>query len=174
MPFLAAVASVIAALWVGYLAGGVLLSTGTARPQANAKVSIINAGPSPKAKSESTLEKASPAETPQSPLPVKQLPPAQAKALLHVDPAPAKQPVAVPPVSAPGTVLVQVAAVTRSEVALALAETLIKKGFASFVVNPQVDKFYRVQVGPFRDMQSARAAKEALAAQGFPSFFRKQ
>ena len=92
--------------------------------------------------------------------------------------APAKQPSsqgATPPVSAsapvtgPGTIVVQIAALTREDDAVALAGALRKKDYNVFVVkNPAVnDKFYHVQVGPFTTLRDAEAMKARLIAEGY-------
>jgi septal ring-binding cell division protein DamX len=61
----------------------------------------------------------------------------------------------------------QVAA-TRSEFdAMSLASHLQKKKFPAFVVSPQGDKYYRVQVGPYADQKSADAARKGLEGAGF-------
>jgi cell division septation protein DedD len=66
-----------------------------------------------------------------------------------------------------GAYLLQVAAVTKESEALALAENLQKKKFPAFVASPGADKYYRVQVGPFADPQSADVAKKGLENAGF-------
>ena len=55
------------------------------------------------------------------------------------------------PVTGPGTIVVQIAAVSREDDAVALAGALRKKNYNVFVVNNPItnDKFYHVQVGPF-------------------------
>lgn len=81
------------------------------------------------------------------------------------------------PVNAPaipgGAVVLQVAALTREPDALALAESLQKKGFPSFVLTPGADHFYRVQVGPYADAQSAAAAKKGLEKAGFKAILKR-
>ncbi len=66
-----------------------------------------------------------------------------------------------------GAYVLQVAALTRESDALGLASTLRQKNFPAFVSSPGTDKFYRVQVGPFADAQSAAAAKKDLENAGF-------
>jgi cell division septation protein DedD len=66
-----------------------------------------------------------------------------------------------------GAYVLQVAALTRESDALGLAATLQQKKFLAFVVSPGADKFYRVQVGPFADPQSAAVAKKGLEDAGF-------
>ncbi|MDR3749715.1 MAG: SPOR domain-containing protein [Acidobacteriota bacterium] len=72
-------------------------------------------------------------------------------------------------VTGPGTFVVQIAAVTREDDAVALAGALRKKNYNVFVVNNPVtkDKFYHVQVGPFSTMQEADAMKAKLVAEGY-------
>ncbi len=80
-------------------------------------------------------------------------------------------------VSAPlvpsGAVILQVAALEKQDDALALANSLQKKHFSAYVQTPRKDKFYRVQVGPFKDQKSADAAKKGLESAGFKAFYVK-
>jgi cell division septation protein DedD len=112
-----------------------------------------------------------------APVPTK---PVNAKATSKVAP----EPVPAAPVrssktitSAPaipsGAAVLQVAALLRQDDALAIASTLQKKRFAAFVQPPQKDKYYRVQVGPFRDQKAAEAAKKGLEGEGFKAFYVK-
>jgi cell division septation protein DedD len=77
----------------------------------------------------------------------------------------AKQPNA--PLIPTGSYTLQVAALKSQSDALDLATRLQKKKFPSFVLSPQGDPFYRVQVGPYSDQKSADAAKKGLDAAGF-------
>jgi cell division septation protein DedD len=61
----------------------------------------------------------------------------------------------------------QVAALRREADAMSLASHLQKKKFPAFVVSPQGDKYYRVQVGPYADQKSADAARKGLEGAGF-------
>ncbi len=72
-----------------------------------------------------------------------------------------------------GSYLLQVAALAKQDDALALANSLQKKHFAAYVQTPQKDKFYRVQVGPYKDQKSADAAKKGLESAGFKAFYAK-
>jgi cell division septation protein DedD len=84
------------------------------------------------------------------------------------------------PVTAPaahtntGAYVLQVAALAKQDDALALAGSLQKKHFAAYVQTPQKDKFYRVQVGPFKDQKNADAAKKGLESAGFKAFYVKR
>ncbi len=82
---------------------------------------------------------------------------------------------AVPRRAAPpaGSILLQVAAVTRKDDAERLGKELLRLGFPSLVVAPTTDSFYRVQVGPFSDPELAAAAQRRLEAQGFKVFVRR-
>jgi cell division septation protein DedD len=71
------------------------------------------------------------------------------------------------PVIPDGTYSLQVAALTREADALDLATRLQKKKFPAFVLSPQADKYYRVQVGPYADQKAADAAKKGLEGAGF-------
>ena len=71
------------------------------------------------------------------------------------------------PLIQPGGVVIQVAALTRESDALGMAEALRKKQFPAFVLMPTTDHYYRVQVGPYTDTQSAAIFKRALEREGF-------
>jgi cell division septation protein DedD len=73
----------------------------------------------------------------------------------------------------PGSILLQVAASPRESDALTIAVALRQKGFAALVLEPTADKFYRVEVGPYTDAQSARLAKLALNHEGFQVIARR-
>ena len=66
-----------------------------------------------------------------------------------------------------GTYTLQVAALTKEGDALDLAKQLQKKKFPAFVLSPQTDKYYRVQVGPYVDKASADSARKGLEGAGF-------
>jgi cell division protein FtsN len=70
-----------------------------------------------------------------------------------------------------GAIVLQVAALVKQDDALAIAGNLQKKHFAAYVQTPQKDKFYRVQVGPFKDKKAAEAAKKGLENEGFKAFY---
>jgi len=59
---------------------------------------------------------------------------------------------------------------THEENAAALAESLQQKNFAAFVSRHENDRFYRVLVGPFSDVDSTLKIKEQLKNQGFEAF----
>ncbi len=73
------------------------------------------------------------------------------------------------PVTGPGTLVVQIAAVSREDDAVALAGALRKKNYNVFVVNNPVthDRFFHVQVGPFSTLAQAEAMKAKLSAEGY-------
>jgi len=66
-----------------------------------------------------------------------------------------------------GTYTLQVAALTKEADALELASRLQKKKFPAFVLSPQADKYYHVQVGPYADPKAAEAARKGLEGAGF-------
>jgi cell division septation protein DedD len=72
-----------------------------------------------------------------------------------------------------GAYVIQVAALLKQDDALAIASGLQKKHYAVYVQTPQKDKYYRVQVGPFKDQKSADAAKKGLEGEGFKAFYVK-
>jgi septal ring-binding cell division protein DamX len=71
-----------------------------------------------------------------------------------------------PPVPS-GNYTLQVAALRKEADALELATRLQKKKFPAFVLSPQGDKYYRVQVGPYADSKAADAARKGLEGAGF-------
>jgi len=68
--------------------------------------------------------------------------------------------------------MLQVAALTKEADALDLANQLQKKKFPAFVLSPQKDKYYRVQVGPYADQKAADAARKGLEGAGFKAFLK--
>jgi septal ring-binding cell division protein DamX len=72
-----------------------------------------------------------------------------------------------------GTIMLQVAAVLHQDDALALAQALQKKKFPAIVIPPSADKYYRVQVGPYPDNQSAANARTDLESNGFKSITKR-
>jgi cell division septation protein DedD len=72
-----------------------------------------------------------------------------------------------------GSLVLQIAALTRESDALAMADALQQKHFPSFVVTPSTDNFYRVQVGPYQDERSAESAKSALDQAGFIAIIKR-
>jgi cell division septation protein DedD len=68
---------------------------------------------------------------------------------------------------------VQVAAVTRQEDADALVEALKKKEYPAFSNNASVDKYYRVQVGPYADFKDAEAMRARLVSDGYNPIVKK-
>jgi cell division septation protein DedD len=80
------------------------------------------------------------------------------------------------PTAAPVTnaYYVQVAAVTRQEDADALVEALKKKQYPAFTANnPSVDKYFRVQVGPYADIRDAEIQRARLTADGYNPILKK-
>jgi DedD protein len=79
------------------------------------------------------------------------------------------------PVTGAGTIVVQIAAVTREDDAVALAGALRKKDYSVIVVkNPAInDKFFHVQVGPFTTIKDADAMKAKLVAEGYNPIVKK-
>ncbi|MGO9642415.1 MAG: SPOR domain-containing protein [Candidatus Acidiferrales bacterium] len=108
--------------------------------------------------------------------------PAPAKPQKPVNSTPASQPKA-PAASAPqpkttpsipkGAIVLQVAALLKESDAISLAQALQEKKFPAFVLSPGPDKYYRVQVGPYADAQSAAAARTQLESQGFKSIVKR-
>jgi cell division septation protein DedD len=76
------------------------------------------------------------------------------------------------PVVPRGAIVLQVAAMARRADAVALAQALQQKKFPAFVLPPGVNRYYRVQVGPYMDAQSADLARQRLESQGFKALTR--
>ena len=134
-------------------------STDTAAPP-NSDWEFYHAGDSKKPEDHLKPVKSAPAAAPKSiPVAVRTTAPPRTAS------APAKTPNAsfVPA----GTYILQVAALRKEVDALELAKSLKKKKFLAFVVAPQADKYYRVQVGPYPDAKSADAARKSLEGAGF-------
>jgi cell division protein FtsN len=74
------------------------------------------------------------------------------------------------PLVSNGAIVLQVAALAKQDDALALAGSLQRKHFSAYVQAPHKDKYYRVQVGPFKEQKSADAAKKGLESAGFKAF----
>lgn len=72
-----------------------------------------------------------------------------------------------------GAIVLQVSASKRQSDALVLAESLQKKGFPAFVLSPGADHFYRVQVGPYANQESANIARKGLENAGFKAIARR-
>lgn len=81
---------------------------------------------------------------------------------------------AASPPPASGSYYVQVAAVRRQEDADSLVEALKKKQYPAFAANnPSVDKFYRIQVGPYADIKEAEAMRARLISDGYNPIVKK-
>lgn len=72
-----------------------------------------------------------------------------------------------------GSIVLQIAALTRESDALLLADALQRKNFPAFVATPGSDKYYRVQVGPYADSESADLAKAGLKREGFKAIVKR-
>jgi hypothetical protein len=73
------------------------------------------------------------------------------------------------PLDQPAFVL-QVGAMTHEENADALAESLLKRNFPVIVSHRGTDRFYRVVVGPYSDINSTLRVKEQLEKEGLDAF----
>jgi DedD protein len=69
--------------------------------------------------------------------------------------------------SSGGGTSLQVMALTKEADALAVANTLRKKNFPTFVQSPQGDKYFHVLVGPYADQKSVDNARKGLEVAGF-------
>ena len=80
-----------------------------------------------------------------------------------------------PEIARPGSgYVVQVAAVSKQEDALALADALRKKSYTVVIAsNPSNDKLYHVQVGPFADIADAESTRTRLVNDGYNPILKK-
>ena len=169
-------ASLLLALWIGYLAGGVLLRYPDFSSGSGLRLSASVAAKNSEPKSESIVPAVPPTTAKNElPPPVRNVPEAHLKTEAPSSVEPTQQPIVRhdPAVESSASVL-QIAALTRNADARALAEAMGKKGFPAFVLNPTTDGFYRVQIGPFPDRKSAAVTKDKLEAQGFQVFMKRQ
>ena len=95
-------------------------------------------------------------------------PPAKARPAASVTQSPFEAPLILR-----GTVVLQVAALTQESEAVALAEALQNKDFPAFVLMPSADHYYRVQVGPYADAESAEIVRLRLVKQGFKPIIKR-
>jgi cell division septation protein DedD len=102
-----------------------------------------------------------------SPAPARRNSPAAAKTAASPRTTSAPSRSSSTPAPSGNTYSLQVAAMNREADALELASRLQKKKFPAFVLSPQGDKYYRVQVGPYADQKSAEAARKGLEDAGF-------
>ena len=75
--------------------------------------------------------------------------------------------IGIAPANAAGGMNLQVAALTKEADAMALANTLRRKNFPTFVQSPQGDKYYHVLVGPYADQKAVDNARKGLEVAGF-------
>jgi cell division septation protein DedD len=151
------------------------ISTSALKPKV--KPEIPDAAPSPKNSDWDFYHSAEPKTTEDHLQPPKKTVAAAETAAPKLAPQPVTPPKtsasAGTPLVAKGAIMLQVAAVIRESDAMALAQALQQKKFPAFVINPATDKYYRVQVGPYADSQSATSARQDLEAKGFKSIVKR-
>ncbi|HWY44133.1 MAG TPA: SPOR domain-containing protein [Candidatus Sulfotelmatobacter sp.] len=72
-----------------------------------------------------------------------------------------------------GAFTVQVAALTKQADAMSVASNLQKRKFPAYVVPPQGDKYFRVQVGPYPSQKAADAARKSIESAGFKAIVKR-
>ena len=139
---------------------------------ANTAGSGTSAAPDQNTVTESLDEDATPKQ-PASPAP-KQTASTLPAASSAAAPAVKAAALAIPPSTLPaptamgtGSIMVQIAAVTRSEDANALASALRQRGYTVAVRSEPQDKLLHVQVGPFATRDAAKAMRAKLMADGY-------
>ena len=55
----------------------------------------------------------------------------------------------------------------------ALVESLKSRQYSAFIVNPSLDKFFHVQVGPFTDIKDAESMRAKLVSDGYNPILKK-
>jgi DedD protein len=113
------------------------------------------------------------AESPKSLVPDRALAPAAAKPAARLDSPRSNLKYVRAPLVPRGGIVLQVAAMARQGDAIALAQALQQKKFPAFVLPPGASRYYRVQVGPYTDAQSADLARQKLESQGFKAITRR-
>jgi septal ring-binding cell division protein DamX len=103
------------------------------------------------------------------PAPAKNL---TAASRLPSPPAPSKGVTSAPQIPH-GAFSVQVAALTKQSDAMSVAANLQKKKFPAYVVPPQGDKYFRVQVGPYPNQKAADAARKSIESAGFKGIVKR-
>jgi cell division septation protein DedD len=56
---------------------------------------------------------------------------------------------------------------------MSVANILQKKKFPAYVVPPQGDKYFRVQVGPYPNQKVADAARKSIESAGFKGIVKR-
>lgn len=112
-------------------------------------------------------------EPPKSLVPSRISTPAAGRAASRLDSARSNLKSVSPPLVPRGAIVLQVAAMARQPDAVSLAQALQQKKFPAFVLPPGADRYYRVQVGPYSDAQSADLARQKLESQGFKAITRR-
>lgn len=103
-----------------------------------------------------------------------------AKPVNSTKPAPAISPAEAkelkkygPPAMKRGSIILQLAALSKESDATSMVDELQRKRFPSFVITSASDTLYHVQVGPYSDMPSAEKAKAALGDAGFKAIIKR-
>jgi len=130
--------------------------------------------PSPVSTSECATENCAPATTSQQDLTFYDSVKSQQTEPTLAKPAPAPRPTTKVSTSQPSGYVVQIAALTKAADADALVSVLRRKRYPVFLVNTSpTDHFYRVQVGPFRDIKDAETMRSRLAKDGYKPILKK-
>lgn len=112
-------------------------------------------------------------EPPKSVAPSRTSMPVAGKSAPRIDSTRSNMKPVSPPLVPRGAIVLQVAAMARQPDAVSLAHALQQKKFPAFVLPPGADRYYRVQVGPYTDAQSADLARQKLESQGFKAITRR-
>ncbi|HMD22129.1 MAG TPA: SPOR domain-containing protein [Alloacidobacterium sp.] len=125
--------------------------------------------PNPTEVTESLDQDTTPDTTPSQPVApaVKQTALTQAPASKPSAAALEAKPVSLPAAVSGGTFMVQIAAVTRSEDANALASALRQRGYTVIVRSESQDQLLHVQVGPFVTRDDAKVMRAKLLGDGY-------
>jgi DedD protein len=140
----------------------------TPKPSAMESLQPVSSTPDPNTITESLDQDSTPDTAPAQPSApaVKQTATAQAPAS-KPSAIPEAKAVSLPTAVSSGTVMVQIAAVTRPEDANALASALRQRGYSVVVRSESQDKLLHVQVGPFATRDEAKTMRTKLLADGY-------
>ncbi|MEG9432366.1 SPOR domain-containing protein [Terriglobus sp. ADX1] len=121
---------------------------------------------------------AAPARTPAVPAPARTAvaaTPPTAAPVVRTTPTPPPAPVAAPvtaAAAAPGSVYVQIAAVSHQEDADVLKSALGRRGYKVVERSDANDRLIHVQIGPFTDRKAAEATRQKLLSDGYNAFLK--
>ncbi|HEY1901384.1 MAG TPA: SPOR domain-containing protein [Terracidiphilus sp.] len=138
--------------------------SGRQKPTANAQTSAVGAGSSGTTSSAQNPTVISSAASPSSPLQVKPALGSSANPALAALPADSA---VGPALAAPGSLMVQIAAVSQQEDADVLMSALRRHGYTVAARREPLDGLIHVRIGPFKSRDEAEKARQKLLNDGY-------